>query len=381
MVKWSAGSLRGEDRRPFSQALRSPPISNGLSDRQPPRWVTWQAVGAVLVEAEPLRCPCLLAFHRRMQACPCGTGYGTMGTRQPVATTGAALATRAIRWKGRAWCLHPISLTVSMIRCTARKPCSCFRAESGKGRSQVQDMLLKTWQGAKTSTTPHVRDLSLVRVSFPWSEHPAHMLYTSLMEVRDIPEWEGIVGNALRYEYERDRNISTNTQINTILECMVYPGKLGTHEFINKFSIGEHGNITTPLFRAYLLDLAPQAADRAKLGLARALTTQDRYELLRCLWRCQQGIASDPGLQEHTRLWVYLDEAENVLDYAPAERKMLSKGLAHLVAHSSHFLTLWLNMSVEDQETVQAVKKAFGDQLWQWLDVDFTEGTEPDAGD
>jgi hypothetical protein len=254
-------------------------------------------------------------------------------------------------------------------------------AQNREGRSQVQDMLLKIWQGAKTSTTPHVRDLSLVRASFPWSEHPAHMLYTSLMEVRDIPEWEGIVGNALRYEYERDRNISTNTQINTILECMVYPGKLGTHEFINKFSIGEHGNITTPLFRAYLLDLAPQAADRAKLGLARALTTQDRYELLRCLWRCQQGIASDPGLQEHTRLWVYLDEAENVLDYAPAERKMLSKGLAHLVAHSSHFLTLWLNMSVEDQETVQAVKKAFGDQLWQWLDVDFTEGTEPDAGD
>ncbi len=81
-------------------------------------------------------------------------------------------------------------------------------AESGKGRSQVQDMLLKTWQGAKTSTTPHVRDLSLVRVSFPWSEHPAHMLYTSLMEVRDITEWETIVGNALHNQ--RNRDITTN---------------------------------------------------------------------------------------------------------------------------------------------------------------------------
>jgi len=335
--------------------------------------------GAVLVEAEPLRCSCLLAFHRRVHGLPMGHRLRYNGNTSPRGNDRSRACDKSHPLERESLVSSPDISDIINDSLYSEKTLFVLSAESGKGRSQVQDMLLKTWQGAKTSTTPHVRDLSLVRVSFPWSEHPAHMLYTSLMEVRDIPEWETIVDNALRYQ--RDRTITTHTQIALILECMVYPGKLGTREFMNKFALGEYSTITTPLFRAYLLDLAPQASDRSKLGLARTLTTQDRYELLRCLWQCQQGVASDLDVQQHTRLWVYLDEAENVLDYAPAERKMLSKGLAHLVAHSSHFLTLWLNMSVEDKETVQAVKKAFGDQLWQWLDVNFTEGTEPDAGD
>ena len=198
------------------------------------------------------------------------------------------------------------------------------------------------------------------------------------MEVRDITEWETIVGNALHNQ--RNRDITTNTHIASVLECMAYPGRLGTRAFITKFSLGEHGTVTTPLFRAYLLDLAPQASDRSKLGLARALTTQDRYELLRCLWRCQQGVASDLDVQQHTRLWVYLDEAENILDYPAAERKMLSKGLAHITAQTGHFLTLWLNIAVQDRENVQAVKKAFGDSLWHWLDVDLTDDALANRG-
>ena len=243
----------------------------------------------------------------------------------------------------------------------------------------VHESLTTTWQRAQSDrTTPRVRDLSIVRLGFPWSEHPAHTLYTSIMEVRDIPEWEAIVGNALRpFGDGKSRDVTTNTHIAAILKCMAYPGRLGTREFITKFSIGEHGTVTTPLFRAYLLDLAPQASDRSKLGMARALTTQDRYELLRCLWRCQQGLASDLDVQKHTRLWVYLDEAENVLDYAPAERKMLAKGLTHIIAHTGHFLTLWIHIAAEDKETVQAVKFAFGDALWRSLDVDFTESAPP----
>src|SRR2546430_4020829 len=111
-----------------------------------------------------------------------------------------------------------------------------------------------------------------------------------------------------------------------VLEGMAHPGGLATHEFISKHSFGALAEITPLLFRKYLLDLTPQASDRSKLRFARALTTQDRYELLRCLWHCQQGWASDLDVQEHTRLWVYLDEAENILAYPAAERNMLSKG-------------------------------------------------------
>ena len=251
-------------------------------------------------------------------------------------------------------------------------------AKNGKGRNPVQDLLLKTWQQAQQdTTTPHVRDLALVHLSFPWSERPAHALYTNIFELRNLDEWETIVGQAFSLLYDKDiRDVTTNTQIATVLQCLAHPGRLGTHDYLHKHPIGQYGALTAPLFRAYLLDPEALASDRSKLGLARALTTQDRYELLRCLWRCEQGLAPDPDVREHTRLWVYLDEAEHVLDYAPAERKLLVKGLAHLIAHTDQFLTLWLNIAVQDQETIQEVKKAFGASLLTFLDDDFTADGE-----
>jgi hypothetical protein len=245
-------------------------------------------------------------------------------------------------------------------------------AHSGEVNSQVQDLLTTSWQHAQKSTKPHVRDLAIVRGSFPWSgEHPAHTLFVSIMELRDLAFWEAILRNTL-YEGGKFTDITTSTHIADLLERMAYPGRLGTYDFMSKRPLGQHMDIVMPLFRAYLFDMAASASERSKLGLARPLTAQDRYELLRCLWRCQQGLASDLDVQKHTRVWVYLNEAENVLDYAPAERKTLLKGLAHLMAHTSHFLTVWLNIAVQEQEMIQAVRSAFGASLLDSLDVDFT---------
>lgn len=97
-------------------------------------------------------------------------------------------------------------------------------ANEGEAIRQVHELLINAWDQAQSNTTtPHVRNLSMRRVGFPWLEHPPHALYTNIMEVRDIREWEAIVGNALLSLYEKDRNISPNTQINAILECMTAP--------------------------------------------------------------------------------------------------------------------------------------------------------------
>jgi hypothetical protein len=90
------------------------------------------------------------------------------------------------------------------------------------------------------------------------------------------------------------------------------------------------------------------------------------------VWCCQQGLAADLAVHKHTRLWVFIDEAENILEYARAEQKKLSKGLAHIIAKTGHFLTIWLNISEPEPETIQAVKEAFG-AIWQWLDLDLTD--------
>jgi hypothetical protein len=239
---------------------------------------------------------------------------------------------------------------------------------------RVQDLLMKLWQQAQSEKT-RVRDLSTIRLGFPWAEHPAHAFFTSIFEQRDLPEWTELLENAFREVNTLDfhmsyKDLTTNPFIATILEKIAHPGRLGTMEFLSSIPLGQHVELVTPMFRNYLLDLASPVSLRTKMGLARALTTQDRYELLRCLWQFQQGLSPDLNVQKHTRLWIYINELENILDYPPLERKTLTKGLAHLISQKGHFLTIWLNIS--EAETVQAVKKALV-ELLPYLDFDFTD--------
>ncbi len=49
------------------------------------------------------------------------------------------------------------------------------------------------------------------------------------------------------------------------------------------------------------------------------------------------------------------------------------------MTHTEHFLTFWVNISVQNKKTVQEVKGAFGASLLDFLDFDFTDDGEPDA--
>jgi hypothetical protein len=143
--------------------------------------------------------------------------------------------------------------------------------------------------------------------------------------------------------------ISENTYITKILEAMAYPDSAG--EYLHKV-LGRRSEVMRPLLRTYLLDPTSAASDRRKLGFPRALTIQDRYELLRCVWLYQQGLASDLAVQKHTRLWVFLNEAENILEYPKPEQKAMAKGLNHIISGTGHFLTLWVNISEPEPETI-----------------------------
>ena len=244
-------------------------------------------------------------------------------------------------------------------------------AHSRDQQNAVLERLSKAWQDAqRAGKQAHIKDLSIVSLTFPWAEHPAHALFTSAIELWNPLELEGMLQRALSVQ---DRfKVTENTHIATVLEGMANPFTLGSEEFLSKYSFGRRSEAIKPLLRTYILDSTSQPSDRHKLGLARALTTQDRYELLQCIWLCQQGLARDLDLQKHTRLWVSINEAENVLDYAPQERKVLAKGLASLISKTAHFLTIWLNVTERDAVTAHKVKQALGDLVFQWLDFDFT---------
>lgn len=128
------------------------------------------------------------------------------------------------------------------------------------------------------------------------------------------------------------------------------------------------------LLQAYLTDSCSQAELR-KLSLARNLTTEDRYLLLQYSWQHLQGSSESQEVEEHTRLWLGVDEVETILDYTAREQR----GLTQLVSSTGSFLTVWLNISEESGEVIARTRDAFGSKLWAFLDEDLTEQEEGGA--
>ena len=219
---------------------------------------------------------------------------------------------------------------------------------------------------------PHVQDLAALRFDLPWAEHPAHAFFAAVIERWKPSDLEAMIHNALRYE-TGEQAITENTYIADVLKGIGNPGQLGVLALMDDgYTSDELFRIRRQLLRTYLLDPTSQAADRRKLGLIRPLTTQDRYELLACVWRCQQGLAADLSPDNHTRLWITVDKTERILDYPPAERKMLVSGLTSILAQVPQFLTLWINVAEPSPQLIEEVKQACGTPFWQRLDLDLT---------
>jgi hypothetical protein len=207
--------------------------------------------------------------------------------------------------------------------------------------------------------------------SFPWSERPAHTLFVSAIEQWAPNALEKMLCEALQ-EPGGAQAATSNAHLATVLVGLSDPGNLGTIEFVQKHRFQDTTKGLRSLIRAYVLDPVSEAPERRKLGLERTLTTQDRYELLTCIWRCQQGLAKDPSPQKHTRLWVLIDHAESMIDYPPAERKLLTNGLLTILSQMQLHFTLWLNIAEMDDERIAEVKKACGASVLEYLNFDLT---------
>jgi hypothetical protein len=216
------------------------------------------------------------------------------------------------------------------------------------------------------------RDLTIISLNFPWAENPAHSLFVSAIEQWSPHDLEVMLIRALN-EAGGARAATSNAHLAEVLDGLSDPSSLGSPEFREKLRYQNAGRVMRPLIRAYILDSISQAPERRKLGLTRALTTQDRYELLASIWRCQQGLTQDPSPQKHTRLWVIIDNIEHMLDYTPIERKLLAKELFTILSHLQSYFTLWLNIAETDEKCIKEIKKVCGASLLENLDTDLTE--------
>jgi hypothetical protein len=61
-----------------------------------------------------------------------------------------------------------------------------------------------------------------------------------------------------------------------------------------------------------------------------------------------------------------------MLDYPPAERKLLTNGLLTILSQMQLHFTLWLNIAEMDDERIAEVKKACGASVLEYLNFDLT---------
>jgi hypothetical protein len=234
----------------------------------------------------------------------------------------------------------------------------------------------RAWKRAQQSQgkAQPVKFLASSRLALPWSERPAHAFFASVIEQWKDYELEALIRTEL--EANKSRQVTQNPHLAAVLEGMAEPWSIGdgrTAPFEQRTS-SQFRNLMKLLLRTYLLDPTSQAQDRRKLGFTRPLTTQDRYELLSCVWQCQIGLAPGQELSKHQRLWITVDKAEYILDYSPAEVKLLVNGFTSLLKTIGSFFTIWLNLSNPHQQMIERVRQSCGSEFWELCDLDLTAG-------
>jgi hypothetical protein len=244
---------------------------------------------------------------------------------------------------------------------TTSEPIFILSACSTEKLAAVHAALNTTWEdlrGRQGQTM--VRALSVTRFTLPWSEHPALSFYLRCIEQMDLYQ----PNIDIRLALKEGGYASDNALIQEVLHYLAW----GSGH--RSSTVNWAGNKMT-LLQSYLTDSCSQMELR-KLALARNLTTEERFMLLQCIWECQQGTNKNQAIEKHTRLWLGVDRLENLLDYSPKERRDLARGLDYLIATTSSFLTVWLNISENDPDVLVKVKNGLGSKLWQWLDEDLT---------
>jgi hypothetical protein len=193
----------------------------------------------------------------------------------------------------------------------------------------------------------------------PWSEQPATTLYGRLLESFGMASVLGSINKAVsqlaitepgRYREILARMPKDESEFMTDLLHLLWEAS----SRMDKDEIS--------LLRAYLSDSCTHGELR-RLGMSRNLGLEDRYEILRSVVSCQVGLAPFGDISDYRRVWLRLDEIENVLGYSDHARWELVKALGTLVGDSPHCVTVWLNISPSSGATSAQIQATLENNL------------------
>ncbi len=193
----------------------------------------------------------------------------------------------------------------------------------------------------------------------PWSERPATTLYTRLLESLGMASVLGSINKAVsqlaitepgRYREILARMPKDESEFMTDLLHLLWEAS----SRMDKDEIS--------LLRAYLSDSCTRDELR-RLGLARNLRLEDRYEILRSTVSCLVGLAPFGDISDYRRIWLRFDEIENILGYGDHDRWELVKALGTLIGDSPRCVTIWLNISPDSAATSDQIQAALENNL------------------
>jgi hypothetical protein len=226
---------------------------------------------------------------------------------------------------------------------------------------QVRRDLDAAWarRTARRHERPSVSNVVVKSARLPWSLAPAVTLYVRLLESVGMQSVLGSINKAVsqaaitepgRYKEILARLPQDESDFVADLLYLLWEAS----SRMDKDEIA--------MLRAYLSDNATHIELR-RMGIPRNLTIEDRYEVLRVVLACFSGLAPQANLADHRRVWVWLDEVENILGYNERERWELVKALETLIGNFPPYLTVWLNLSPNSPATSQEIQAALENNL------------------
>lgn len=221
--------------------------------------------------------------------------------------------------------------------------------------------LVECWSMYKRSIKNHV----FTHFTLPWSEHPVLSFYHRCVEPMRIERISTWVGT----EEERPYLYYNLPLLRELLDRLASP---------ESFRPANEPRIIWQKKLLKLLHICMTSicshAELRKIGLPRNLTTEERFMLLHCLWLCRQRRGSSYYPDDPTRIWVFVDDLDALLDYSPREQGDFNRALASLFVTRELQLTLWLNISAGMYTATTAkVKNVLGLELCSGFEEDFTD--------
>jgi len=197
----------------------------------------------------------------------------------------------------------------------------------------------------------------------PWSEKPSLAFFHFLLESMGIDTIQEALQQAVE-EHPGEgifRQIAGSDFLGSVLTRIKSPSIADIYGSPTK-----HNSIEQVL--AFLGGGGTQSELR-RLELPRNLLEEDRFLLLAALLNIRIGTKITTEYFEHGRVWLWLDQLENILHYTQKEQRTFLHGITTIVTCMPRMLTLCMNISDPEPSTQKKVLQSLGPQFMQYVTV------------